>query len=216
MMMQRRQALAVFGTAMLGGCNALQYVTNREPPTLFELTPKTTFDESLPRTGSAIVIDAPTATAGLNTARIALRPDATRLEYYANAIWVDVVPVMVQNLLTESLDSTDRVDALSPMEASGIRANYSLRMYIREFQAEYDEGTDKPPMVHVNTEVRLLDMPRRDSLATVSFEQFERSKGTSISEVVLAYDEALGKVLKRLVDWTIKSIITANEAGSTD
>ncbi|MEZ5824734.1 MAG: ABC-type transport auxiliary lipoprotein family protein [Geminicoccaceae bacterium] len=201
--MHRRQALASIGILALGGCNALQYVTNREPPKLFQLTPKTTYDETLPVLDSAVIIDPPSATAGLNTARIALRPDPTLLEYYANAIWIDVVPVMVQNLMVESLDATDRIDAFSPVEASGIRSDYALRLHIREFQAEYDEGTSKPPIVNVRLEARLLKLPRRDSLATVSFQHFERASATSVEAVVRAYDDTLGKVLKHMVEWTI-------------
>ena len=54
----------------------------------------------------------PTATAGLNSARIALRPTPTTLEYYARASWIDVVPVMVQNLLAESFDNAGKIDVL--------------------------------------------------------------------------------------------------------
>lgn len=216
MIIQRRQALAAIGMFALGGCNALQFVTNRQTPRLFQLTPKTTFDESLPVVKGAVVIDPPSAIAGLNTARMALRPDPTLLEYYANALWVDVVPIMVQNLMQESLDATERIDALSPVEASGIRAEFSLRMHIREFQAEYDEGTSKPPLVNVRIEARLLQLPRRDSLETVSFQQFERSKETNVESIVRAYDDALGKVLRHLVEWTITRIARANEGATGD
>ena len=64
-------------------------------------------------------VEVPTATAGLNSARIALRPTPTTLEYYAGASWIDV-PVMVQNL-SESLDNTGKVDVLG-REVVGVRA----------------------------------------------------------------------------------------------
>ena len=200
------------GSLPLTGCTALQAVARREPPKLFELSPKTTYeDEETAPLDVAMVIDTPSATAGLNTARIALRPEPTLLEYYANALWIDVVPVMVQTLVVESFDANGRLDALSPVDAAGIRPDFSLRLHIREFQAQYDEGTDSPPLINVRFQARLLTMPRRDSLDTVSLQQLVRAEETSIESVVRAYDEALGKVLKRLVSWSNSRIEKAAE-----
>jgi ABC-type transport auxiliary lipoprotein component len=84
--------------------------------------------------------EVPTATAGLNTARIALRPSPTTLDYYADGSWIDVVPVMVQNLLLESFDNTGKLDVIG-REAVEMRADYALLTFIREFQADYD-GND--------------------------------------------------------------------------
>ena len=213
----RRNALLSIGALLLSapaieGCTAIDFVTNRAPPKLFELSPKTTFGDDLPDIDAAVLIEPPSATAGLNTARIALRPEPTLLEYYANALWIDVVPVMVQTLATESFDATGRIDALSPADAAGVRPDFSLRIHIREFQAQYDEGTSKPPLVNIRLQARLLAMPRRDSLDTVSIQQLMRAEETSVESVVRAYDDALGKALKRLVEWSLKEIEKAENA----
>jgi cholesterol transport system auxiliary component len=84
-------------------------------------------------------IEVTTATAGLNSARIALRQTPTTLDYYAGANWVDVVPVMVQNLLLESLDNTGRIDVLG-REVVGVRADLALLTHVREFQAIRHRG----------------------------------------------------------------------------
>ena len=39
--------------------------------------------------------------------------------------WIDVVPVMVQNLLLEFLDNAGRIDVLG-REVVGVRADYAL------------------------------------------------------------------------------------------
>ncbi|MCB2053326.1 MAG: membrane integrity-associated transporter subunit PqiC [Geminicoccaceae bacterium] len=211
MTLDRRNTLLFLGLTAgqgLTGCAALNIAT-RQPPRLFALSPKTTFEEGLPRSDAVVMVEAPSATAGLNTARIALKPEPTLLEYYAAALWIDVVPVMVQNLVVESLDASRAVEAVSPAEAVGIRPDYGLRIHIREFQAEYDQGTDKPPLVNVRLQGRLLEMPRRRSIDTVSVQQMLRASGTSVDSVVLAYDESLGKALKRLVEWTARTIDTA-------
>ena len=205
------RALAVCGCILLGGCAALELAT-AEPPRLYELTPKSTFDD-LPTVPGRLSIEVTTATAGLNSARIALRQTPTTLDYYAGANWVDVVPVMVQNLLLESLDNTGRIDVLG-REVVGVRADLALLTHVREFQAEYD--TADAPQVRVRLQARLIRLPRRTSIAAVSEESVVRASNTSLPAIIDAFDEAFGKVLRRVVDWTVMEAATAqSEAGPT-
>jgi cholesterol transport system auxiliary component len=50
------------------------------PPSLYRLTPKSTFSEDLPTVNWQLVVEAPVANAGLNTTRVSLRrrPTTTR------------------------------------------------------------------------------------------------------------------------------------------
>lgn len=209
MSLTRRKILASAAvSAMLPGCAAVDFVASRTPPKLFELTPKTTFDD-LAGTDASIIVEPATAAAGLNNARIALRPEPTLLDYYANALWVDVVPVMVQTLVIETLDSTRAIQAMSPAEAAGTRPGYLLRMNIREFQAEYPNGTSKPPTVNIRLQPRLLQLPRRLEIAELDESAAIEASGTAIEDVVRAFDDALGKVLKRIGIWTVETVRNA-------
>jgi cholesterol transport system auxiliary component len=207
-----RRALAVSGCLLLGACAALQLAT-ADPPRLYDLTPKSTFVDGLPTVPGRLSVEVPTATAGLNSARIALRPTPTTLEYYAGARWVDVVPVMIQNLLLESLDNTGRIDVLG-REVVGVRADLALLTHVREFQAEYD--TPGAPLVRVRLQARLIRLPRRVSVAATSEEFTVRAGNTSLPAIVDAFDEAFGKALKRIVEWAVIEAATAQtEAGGT-
>lgn len=201
-----RPGLAAALCFFIAGCAALEFA-NREPPALYSLTPKSTFDPDLPETGARLAVEVPTATAGLNTSRIALRPSPTTLEYYARASWIDVVPVMVQNLLLESLDNVAKVDVLG-REVVGVRADYALLTHIREFQAEY-ENPAEPPLVRVRLQSRLVRLPRRTSLVATSAEHTVRAEDTSVPAIVRAYDEAFGKASKRIVEWAISAVAEA-------
>jgi cholesterol transport system auxiliary component len=201
-----RHAVVVAGCLALGGCAAALQLAAPAPPRLYELTPKSTFADDLPKVHSRLSVEVPTATAGLNSARIALRPTPTTLEYYAGATWIDVVPVMVQNLLLESLDNTGKIDVLG-REVVGVRADFALLVHIREFQAEY-EGAG-PPQVRVRLQARLVRLPRRVSVAATSEEFVVRAGNTSVPAIVAAFDEALGKALKRIVEWTLKEVAAA-------
>ncbi len=153
----------------------------------------------------------PTATAGLNNARIALRPTPTTLEYYAHANWIDVVPVMVQNLLIESFDNAGKIDVLG-RGVVGVRAEYALLTYIREFQAEYDGAG--APKIRVRLQARLVRLPRRISLGSTSEEFVVQAEDTSMPAIVRAFDQAFGKAAKRLVEWTIRRSASAETAHS--
>jgi cholesterol transport system auxiliary component len=194
----------------LGGCAAVSLAT-RQPPELYALTPKTTFPADLPDLDRAVLrIETPTAAAGLNTTRIALKPTPTRLQYYAGATWIEVLPVMAQNLVIESFESTGSVEALGP-SATGGQADWALRIYIREFQAEYDD-TDAPPLVRARLQARLLRMPRREEAAFANFATEEPASSTRLDDVVLAMDAALGATVKNLVEWTLRRIAELERA----
>lgn len=192
--------LAVLALFVLTGCAALQ-LASRQPPRLFQLTPKSTFDGELPEIDARLILEVPTATAGLNTARIALRPTPTTLEYYAGATWIDVLPVMVQQLIAESLDNTNRIDVIG-RDVIGVRADYALLTHLREFQAEY-QGDTRPPEIRIRIQARIVRLPRRTSLASTSIEEVVEVPGTSLDQIVQAFDLAFGRAVKRLVDWTL-------------
>lgn len=205
-----RLAVLIALSFVLAGCAALELAT-REPPKLYQLTPKSTYSEDLPQSDAKLTVEIPTATAGLNTARIALRPTPTTFEYYAGASWIDVVPVMAQNLLIESLDNTGRLDVLG-REVVGVRGDYALITHVREFQAEYKQP-DQPPTVRVRLQARLVRLPRRTSMAATSAEHTVQAEGTSVEAVVKAFDEAFGDVVKEIVEWTVERVAEASTSG---
>lgn len=195
--------LAVLGLGfLLTACVDPLTLVSGEPPRLFDLTPKSTFDDSLPDVTARLTVDAPTATAGLNTARIALKPSPTQFEYYAGAQWVDVVPVMTQTLLLESFDNSKKIDILG-RGAYGLRADYGLVVNIREFQAEY-QSDEAPPDVRIRFQARLVTMPRRTPVASTSVVGIATAEGRTLNDIIKAFDQAFGRAAKDLVSWTVQ------------
>lgn len=190
-------------TCLLTACVSPLDLVGVEAPRLYELTPKSTFDDDLPEIKTRITIDVPSATAGLNTARIAVKPTPTQFEYYANALWVDVVPVMTQTLLLESFDNSDKIDVLE-RGAYNLQADYGLVINIREFQAEY--SGDQPPDVLVRFQIRLVEMPRRQTIAATSVAGLATSTSKKMNDIIIAFDQAFGRAAKDVVDWTLRSI----------
>jgi cholesterol transport system auxiliary component len=207
----RALPFAVLAGLLCGCVSALEFA-RADPPRLFDLTPKSTFDADLPEVEGRLDVEIPTAATGLNTARIALKPTSTRLEYYARARWVDVVPVMVQTLLQESFDNSGKVDVIGRGNFS-LRADYALLTTIREFQAEYRDQTS-PPTVRVRLQTRLVRLPRRTAMAETSAEALVPASDRSMQSIVAAFDDAFGRTTKQAVQWTIQRIAEAEASGS--
>ena len=84
-----------------------------------------------------------------------------------------------------------------------LRATYNLVTELREFQAELGEG--EPPNVRVRLNAKLVRFPQRIIVATTGKEVVTRAKSAQIEDVVRAFDESLGKVLKEIVTWALRA-----------
>lgn len=184
--------------ALLSGCADI-IPGQSPPPELFRLTPKSTFPEGLPTVDWQLVLAVPSADAALDTTRIALMLEPTRIEYYARAGWSDRAPSMVQTLMLESFENSKKIVAVG-RRAIGLRADFELKTELREFQAQYYEG---PIRAHVAINAKLVRAAERAIVGQETFEAVQEAAVDELPVVVQAFDDALGSVLKRLVEWTL-------------
>ena len=194
---------AIFLSLAAAGCVNVAPGT-KEPARLFTLSPKSTFSKQLPATGWHLNVELPSAGWGLNTPRIALSRRPFVLDYYARATWVNRATTMVQTLLVESFTNTRKIVSVTG-EAFAPGADYALVTELREFQAQYDIYGE-PPAVLVRINAKLVGLPGRTIVATKSAEHLERAKGTDLNSIIDAYDEALGRVMRRVVEWTLTAL----------
>jgi len=199
----RRQALiGLGGGALVAGCDSVLPGVGKAPR-LYNLTPESTFPEGLPPVDWQLLVETPYASASLNTARIGLMPEPTRFDYYALANWTDRAPLMVQGLVVESFENSGRIVAVG-REAVGLKPDFVLKIEIREFQAEaYRDPTKHQPRVGLS--VKLVEMPDRLIVAAATFERQTSAPPDVMTDIVQAWDDALGAVLKRLVNWTLEA-----------
>ncbi len=196
-----RLVAALLCAALVAGCAGM--IPGRgAPPKLYSLSPKSTFSPDLPTVSWQLVVEAPVSAETLNTARIALSRDPLTLDYYGNALWSERAPVLVQTLLVESFENTGKIVAVA-RKATDLRADYVLKTDLREFQAEYSGSG--PPVAHVQINAKLVKMPERTIIAAFKSERRIEATGTELIDVVYAFDDALGKVLRSIVEWALRA-----------
>lgn len=194
-----RAALVLPLAGVLAACDLA--VPGQGPlPDLYRLTPKSTFAPDLPTVEWQLLLEPPLTNASIDTTRIGLQRSSTSVEYYARANWSDRAPQMIQTLMVESFENSGRIVAVG-RDSVALRADYILKSDLREFQAEYLGGNN--PQVHVVIIARLVKMPRRSIIGSKKFEAVIAAESDNMDAIIAAFDEALGKVLKRLVEWTL-------------
>ncbi|MCC3304325.1 ABC-type transport auxiliary lipoprotein family protein [Sneathiella sp. HT1-7] len=186
---------------VLAGCGTISISGEKGVVNLYNLTPKSTFSNNLPHVNWKLVIEEPIATGGLNSKRIALHPKPTELKYFADASWTERTPLMIQTLLIESFTNSGHIATVG-RDAISLQPNYILKGELREFQAEYFHGTAEP-LVRVRLNAILFDPSRQEIVASDSFEAAVLSTATNMDAIILAFDIAMGKVLRRTVEWTL-------------
>lgn len=165
-------------------------------PALYTLTPKSTYPD-VPKVDWQLTLEVPFASAALNTTRIAIQPTPTSFDYYAQAGWTDVAPLMVQTLMIESFENSRGIVSVG-RESIGLRSDFILKTEIREFQAEaYAQ------QVRVGIDVKLVKMPERTIVAANEFRATRPADVDVMDSVIKGFDSALGNVLRNLVEWTL-------------
>ncbi len=112
------------------------------------------------------------------------------------------MPPTVSTRIIESFQNSERIVAVS-REAASLRADFVLRTELREFQAEY--SALGPPKAHVRIDATLVSSPNRIIVGTHHVDHVDDTAADRMATIVEAFDQALGKVLKDLVQWTLEN-----------
>lgn len=189
------------GAALLLGLAACSTL-NPTAPHLYTLTPRASVATG-PKADWQLLVETPAAAAGIDTPRIALARTPTSLDYFADVSWADRAPNMVQGLIVQTFEDSGRIVSVG-RDTVGLRSDYVLKSELRDFQAEYAApGAAMPDRVHVRLSAKLVAMPRRTIEAGETFEASAPVRGRSFTDVIAAFDQALGQVTGELVSWSL-------------
>jgi cholesterol transport system auxiliary component len=189
---------AGLGFGMLA-TSACQLPGSRPPPREFRVTPKTTF-ESLPKVDWSLVVARPEASPAIDTTRIAVVRTGLEIEYYADARWVDRPAAMLQPMLVQSFRNSGAITVVGDDRAT-FRPDFVLNTDLVAFQAQQREA--QPPAVRVAIAASMIQMPRRNVVGATEIGRTVEATAGDLIAITAAFDDALGKVVKRLVEWTL-------------
>jgi len=202
--MLSRRRLLVAGSCIvpLAGCSVLP-----SPPVaqIYRISPSVDDPPNGRILHKRLVVDIPTASESLDTDRIALIRERTRFDYYANSLWTDRVPLLLQGLLLEAFENDGTITEVA-RGASTLTPDYLLATEIREFEARYVGSNEQPPSVTVAWSLSLVKMPGRQMANRMLVTESAPASRNSIDSVVEAFDVAVGKGLERSVAWTIRTM----------
>jgi cholesterol transport system auxiliary component len=158
---------------------------------------------------------APTAAASLKVVRVVAQPgyagdrilllgDDRSLGFFAGSRWVDMLPSVVGTLAVESLRATARLAAVHD-ENAPFTADYTLRLTIRRFDAEYPEA-GRPPRVTVGFECAVGRRSDRATVASFAVEARADAADDRMRDVVAAFEAATQLALADLVGRTLATV----------
>lgn len=198
------------GAALLLGLAACSTL-NPTAPHLYTLTPRASVAAG-PKADWQLLVETPAAAAGIDTPRIALARTPTSLDYFADVSWADRAPNMVQGLIVQTFEDSGRIVSVG-RDTVGLRSDYVLKSELRDFQAEYaTPGAAMPDRVHVRLSAKLVAMPRRTIEAGETFEASAPVRGRSFTDVIAAFDQALGQVTGELVSWSLSQRVRPSDS----
>ncbi len=204
---QRRHLLRLAAALPLLAAAGCQLPGRAPPPRTFRLSPKTTHDE-LPAVTWSLAVDRPSVDVSIDTNRIA-RFRGVEIEFYADATWIDRPAAMIQPLIIRSFLSSGAIPVVIDRRAD-LRTDFMLQTDLVGFHAQPTEAG--PPEARVVIDARLLSLPRREVVGTTEIASTVAAAAGDLPSLVTAFDDALGQVLKRLVEWTL---VTGEAAGGS-
>jgi cholesterol transport system auxiliary component len=158
-----------------------------------------------------LAIETPLASDTLDSARIAVMPTPGVLEVFPGARWREPAPALLRGMVVQGFEASGRIVGVGSA-ASGLRADYSLAIALRDFQLEFRDGK---PQATIRFQARLLDYTSNRVLATHAFEAQSLSAGADAASAFVAFEAALNTIVPALVDWTLHEGSTAHAASAS-
>jgi phospholipid/cholesterol/gamma-HCH transport system substrate-binding protein len=177
---------------MTGGGTTPQKVT-------YDLRAPRNFPPPVKAIKGQLALPEPSAVAMLETQRMLFSPVKDYPDF-AEFLWADSIPKLLQARLIESFENYDI--ARAPLRAADIgQTDYQLLIDVRRFQVE----TGSQPAAQIALSARILDKSGK-VVASHLFEQSERLDKIEPQAAVSAFEEAFGRLAKDLVNWTVQTL----------
>ena len=146
-----------------------------------------------------LAIPEPTAVAMLETQRFLFWP-AKDVPGFADALWADSIPKLLQARLIESFENYDIAHA--PLRAVDIgQTDVQLLVDVRRFRI----ATDSDPAAEIGLSARIIDRNGK-IIASRLFEDNQKFDRVEPSAAVAAFNDAFAHIAKEMIAWTVQAL----------
>ena len=201
-----KAALIAVSASAVSACVSI--LPEQEPAAVYRLTAPSA-PERIGEQWTVLRVDSVQAPRGLSGDSIAMSMDGRSIAYMSNARWISPVPAMLQGLVIQTLNSADTHIATTRPD-DGVRADYELRVEVREYEAVYDAGPEAAPEVRVRLAARLIATENRSLVATREFSARERAAENRAGPIIDTFNSASVAALRELADWASTSLQEAD------
>jgi len=146
-----------------------------------------------------LAIPEPTAVAMLETQRFLFSP-AKDYPGFADVLWADSIPKLLQARLIESFENYDIAHA--PLRTTDIgQTDFQLLVDVRHFRIT----TDPEIVAEIGFSARIVDKNGK-VIASRLFEDREKFDKLEPPAAVAAFNEAFGRVARDMIGWTVQAL----------
>lgn len=194
-------ATAGLAAVLLAGCVSL--LPEAEPVSVYRLSSPEPQEWS-GRDWTIVEIEAPMAPRGLSGDSIAVVASGQSISYINGVRWISPAPSLLQGLIIDTFNATQ--PGLAPARPDdGVRADYELRLDMRQFEAVYDQGQSAAPAVRVRLAARLIAEDGRRFVGARVFSAEVRASANRTGAIVDAFDRAASEISREIAGWTAAS-----------
>lgn len=191
----------------LTGCTVASLVgANSEPPVTHDLLAGS--QRGFGHLDIQLTVNEPSAVEALSNSRIAIKPGPHEISYFANAVWTDKLPRLLQLRLVESFENGRILKAVSAGN-DRIRGDFGLSLEIRDFQVEVNNGSAQ---AHVRLYVKLVDEDKGVLVSAREFSAVSHAKNDSVDAGVDALKEAFTEVSVKIMRWIVSRRVVVTDA----
>jgi len=109
------------------------------------------------------------------------------------------MPSLIQSAFVDVLATRPNLVGVIP--ASGARTNQRVQLTIKNFEAQFDNGTDAAPLAVIRYSVTYANSSNRALLGTYDVKAVKRAKSTNVANIVEAISIANNEALMDVAKW---------------
>jgi phospholipid/cholesterol/gamma-HCH transport system substrate-binding protein len=145
-----------------------------------------------------LAIPEPTAVAMLETQRMLFSP-VKDYPGFAEFLWADSIPKLLQARLIESFENYDIAHA--PLRVADMgQTDFQLLIDVRRFRI----ATDSEPAAEIGLSARIVDKNGK-VVASRLFEDSQKFDKVEPPAAIAAFDDAFGRIAKEMIAWTVQA-----------